>query len=54
MSIFYHEELYRSNELINKIKRFNVTICGAGALGGNITESLARSGFDQLKIIEGD
>ncbi|MGB0929775.1 MAG: ThiF family adenylyltransferase [Chitinophagales bacterium] len=54
MSIFYHEELYRSNELINKIKRFNVAICGAGALGGNITESLARSGFGQLKVIDFD
>lgn len=54
MSIFYHEELYRSNELIHKIKRLNVTICGAGALGGNITESLARSGFGLLKVIDFD
>ncbi|MFK7906664.1 MAG: ThiF family adenylyltransferase [Chitinophagales bacterium] len=54
MSIFYHEELYRSNEALQKMKRMNVVICGAGALGGNIAESLARSGFGQLKVIDFD
>ena len=54
MSIFHHEELYRSNSILQKLRRFNVTICGAGALGGNIVESLARSGFGQLKVIDFD
>ena len=54
MSIFYHEELYRSNSSLQKLRRFPITICGAGALGGNIAESLARSGFAQLKVIDFD
>lgn len=31
-----------------------VTVCGAGALGANITENLARSGFGTLKVIDRD
>ena len=38
--------------VMSLIKNFPVTVCGAGALGANITESLARSGFCQLKVIE--
>jgi len=37
-----------------KLKKLPVTVCGAGALGANITESLARTGFSQLKIIDRD
>lgn len=54
MSIFFHEQLYRTSEVMTKIKEFPVTICGAGALGANITESLARSGFGKLKVIDRD
>ena len=36
------------------LKNFPVTVCGAGALGANITESLARSGFCQLTVIDRD
>ncbi len=50
-SPFFHEELHApltgmSNEL--------VTVCGAGALGGNLTEMLARMGFSNLKLIDKD
>ena len=50
-SPFFHEERHAplspfSNQLI--------TICGAGALGGNLTEMLARMGFAQLKLIDKD
>ncbi|MEG5082357.1 ThiF family adenylyltransferase [Microcoleus sp. AT8-B4] len=54
MSIFFHEQLYRSAAVMSQIKNFPVTVCGAGALGANITESLARSGFCQLKVIDRD
>ena len=54
MSIFFHEQLYRTSQVMAKIKDFPVTICGAGALGANITESLARSGFEKLKVIDRD
>ena len=37
-----------------KLKNFSVTVCGAGALGANLTESLARTGFGKLKVIDRD
>ncbi len=54
MSIFFHEQLYRSQQSMAKIRDYPVTICGAGALGANITETLARSGFGKLKVIDCD
>ena len=54
MSIFLHEQLYRSPAVMAKLRQFPVTICGAGALGANLTENLARSGFGNLKVIDRD
>ncbi|MEH2068779.1 MAG: ThiF family adenylyltransferase [Nostoc sp.] len=54
MSIFFHEQLYRSNAVMAKLKNYPVTICGAGALGANIAENMARSGFDKLTVIDCD
>src|SRR5215510_968474 len=50
----YHERLYRGEELMRRIRDFHVTICGAGALGSNVTESLARQGFAKLRVIDRD
>ncbi|UBF30126.1 ThiF family adenylyltransferase (plasmid) [Kovacikia minuta CCNUW1] len=54
MSIFFHEQLYRTDEIMAKLKEFPVTICGAGALGANLAENLARAGFGKLKVIDRD
>lgn len=54
MSIFFHEQQYRTVALMTKLRNFPVTVCGAGALGANITENLARSGFGKLKVIDRD
>ncbi|HEV7843932.1 MAG TPA: ThiF family adenylyltransferase [Pyrinomonadaceae bacterium] len=54
MSIFFHEQLYRSAELMARVRELPVTVCGAGALGANITESLARSGFTKLCVVDRD
>ncbi|HEY9809775.1 MAG TPA: ThiF family adenylyltransferase [Halomicronema sp.] len=54
MSIFFHEQLYRTPQLMAKIKELPITICGVGALGANLTENLARTGFANLKIIDRD
>ena len=53
-SIFFHEQLHRTPALMTKLREFPVTICGAGALGANITESLARSGLGKLRVIDRD
>jgi molybdopterin-synthase adenylyltransferase len=52
--MYYHEQLFRSPELMTRLHAFPVTICGAGALGANITESLARTGFGRLRVIDRD
>lgn len=54
MSIFFHEQLYRNPELMTKLRDFPITICGAGALGANITENLARAGLGKLVVIDRD
>jgi molybdopterin/thiamine biosynthesis adenylyltransferase len=54
MTAFYHEQLYRSAELMARLRDFSIAVCGAGALGANITESLARSGFKKLRVIDRD
>ncbi len=54
MSILFHEQLYRKAELMVKMQAISVTICGAGALGGNLTENLARSGFTKIRVIDRD
>jgi len=54
MSIFFHEQRYRTSEVMARMREFAVTVCGAGALGANITESLARSGLAKLKVIDRD
>lgn len=54
MSLFFHEQLYRSAETLKTFQTFPITICGAGALGANITENLARCGFGTLKVIDCD
>ncbi|MBC1239026.1 ThiF family adenylyltransferase [Nostoc sp. 2RC] len=54
MTIFFHEQLYRSNAVMAKLKNYPVTICGAGALGANIAENLTRCGFDKLTVIDRD
>lgn len=54
MSIFYREQLHRSPEVVTRLRELPVTVCGAGALGANITESLARAGFARLRVIDRD
>jgi len=54
MSIFFHEQLHRTPTLMEQLKEFPVTVCGAGALGANMTENLARSGCGKLRVIDRD
>ena len=51
MSFFLHEARYR--DLAPAADRL-VTICGAGALGANLAETLARMGLRCLRVIDHD
>ena len=50
-SPFFHEE--RHAFLAAHLDQ-EITICGVGALGGNLAETLARMGFSRLKVVDRD
>jgi len=52
--MFVREQLYRTPALMTQVKDLSLTVCGAGALGANITENLARAGFGKLVAIDRD
>jgi molybdopterin-synthase adenylyltransferase len=54
MSLFFHEQLYRTSATMAQLRDYPVTVCGAGAVGANLTENLARTGFQHLKVIDRD
>ncbi len=54
MSFLYHEERQRTPALMARLRETAVTICGAGALGANIAETLVRCGAARLRIIDRD
>lgn len=54
MSFLYHEQLYRSAGAMARVREQFVTVCGAGALGANVAESLARMGFARLRVVDRD
>lgn len=54
MSFLMHEELQRGNAALQRLTEARVIVCGAGALGANLTEGLARSGCSRLEVIDFD
>ena len=48
------EELYRGADQLAKLRDVRVVICGAGALGSNLADNLARQGFTRLRVIDRD
>jgi len=50
-SPFFHEERHAS---LSSFADKAITICGVGALGGNLSETLARMGFSRLKLVDKD
>jgi molybdopterin/thiamine biosynthesis adenylyltransferase len=53
-SKFHHETIYRGADAIAKLATVPVTLCGAGALGSQLADNLARQGFSQLRVIDRD
>jgi len=53
-SKFHHEEIYRGEQLTQKLSKHRLTICGAGALGSNLVDNLSRQGFPNFKVIDFD
>ncbi len=51
---FHHEAIYRGNDQLAKLADQRLTLCGAGALGSNLADNLARQGFRHLRVIDRD
>jgi molybdopterin/thiamine biosynthesis adenylyltransferase len=50
---FYHEIILRGKDYIQKLQG-RITVCGAGALGSNLVDSLIRQGFNSIRVIDMD
>jgi len=50
----HHETLYRGDDLLGRLAATHVVICGAGAVGSNVTEHLARIGARTISVIDDD
>ena len=51
---FHHEQLYRGPGAIEKLAALRIVLCGAGAVGSNLADNLARQGVAQLRAIDYD
>ncbi len=51
---FLHERLARQRPAMEKLSRTRIVVCGAGALGANLVETLARAGAGTLRVIDRD
>jgi molybdopterin/thiamine biosynthesis adenylyltransferase len=49
-----HEQQHRGPDAMYRLADTPITICGAGALGGNLTETLARMGAHRLTVVDFD
>lgn len=51
---FTHEESYRGKDLLDKLAKKQIILCGAGALGSNLADMLCRQGVSKLRVIDMD
>src|SRR5438128_11960899 len=51
---FHHEAIYRGADSLSKLAGLQVTLCGAGALGSQLADNLARQGVQHLRVIDRD
>ncbi|MEM7473810.1 MAG: ThiF family adenylyltransferase [Planctomycetota bacterium] len=54
MKKFSREAEFRGSSTLQKLQDFHVVIAGAGALGSNLIEILARQGFGSIRLIDDD
>ncbi|MFN2226740.1 MAG: ThiF family adenylyltransferase, partial [Anaerolineae bacterium] len=51
---FHHEALYRGQDALERLARARLVICGAGAVGSNLVDNLARQGYRRLTVVDFD
>ena len=52
--LFHHETIYRGSDQVVRLGEARLTLCGAGALGSQLADNLARQGFRQLRVVDHD
>ncbi len=52
--LFYHETLYRGADALERLAQIQLTVCGAGAVGSNLVDTLVRQGVCQMTVIDFD
>ncbi|HVK13076.1 MAG TPA: ThiF family adenylyltransferase [Gemmataceae bacterium] len=50
----HHEALYRGPDVVARLAKLRVVLCGAGALGSNLADNLVRQGLAVLRVIDRD
>lgn len=51
---FLHETEYRGVTAMERIAQAKIVLCGVGAVGSNLADSLARQGYQNMKLIDAD
>jgi molybdopterin/thiamine biosynthesis adenylyltransferase len=51
---WHHETFYRGAKALACLAQAPITLCGAGALGSQLADNLARQGVGQLRVIDRD
>jgi molybdopterin-synthase adenylyltransferase len=51
---FHHERLYRGADVVRRLSELRLTLCGVGALGSNLADTLVRQGCRRLRVIDRD
>lgn len=49
-----HEKIYRGEGILDKIAKAPVFVCGAGAIGSNLVDNMARQGFQKISVLDFD
>jgi len=49
-----HERMYRGPKVLKAMESLRVAICGAGAVGSNLVDNMARQGFKKMVVIDMD
>jgi molybdopterin-synthase adenylyltransferase len=50
----HHEALYRGQAALERLARARLVVCGAGAVGSNLVDTLVRQGYRRLTVIDFD
>ena len=52
--MFHHERLYRGDPALARLAEAQIVLCGAGAVGSHLADTLARQGAGRLRVIDDD